>query len=707
MVSSTTVNLGWNINGSYGNGCPTFSYQRIGYKPSVAGSCAGGGWTYQNVNYLTSSYNLAGLLPDTEYCWNVTKINGGRGRASAIWTFRTIDPIDIDSAGLVASTINRCSAGAAVSGILTGNPALDSQINNPVQYQIEVSGNADPIEEVFVAIASDNLQSSFNNSHLPVDGDTSYVYYERLLEVGADNGDRRNTGFQVTNLSGTPSFAMLDSNSSPYFGSSQTSGNLTNSTGTATLRDIGGNTNVVDLGGNSYRITFEVEFDQTYATTDLDFYVSAIERKPDSTRLSHRPFSTSDPYDSNLVAERFTAWAVDSQRPAVSISDPTYIDNFNYNVQWDITDNASITEVRSYCYLGAGGMANVTDNNTSVTNDWDDTVIGYPDADQCSMTSSGVNNRSYTVNSGSINAGLNYEAYAIDNACNVTIGTNQSTPPRPWLSVVGGSAYVGGGFSNVVVPDANGNLSDVGVNLNGNSYISSYLSYIGNNSNALPTDRLSRIQVHTNNYDNQAILPTDFGYSSWSEIILDIAQKPENNLVQTGSSSMGGNLSTAYSVAAGSRIFRQHTGSLTVTSGSVCDVRAVIIVSGNLIIEPDFTRTPTNGCIFVATNNINLTVGTYKSGGVPVGNIANHDIVEAMLIADGTFTVEAEAIVPGQTVDAVYIHGSVFGGSVNFNRDLGVSQASIQPAELIEYDPFYFREFGDTLTASEFSLRGF
>jgi hypothetical protein len=112
----------------------------------------------------------------------------------------------------------------------------------------------------------------------------------------------------------------------------------------------------------------------------------------------------------------------------------------------------------------------------------------------------------------------------------------------------------------------------------------------------------------------------------------------------------------------------ERTGNLTIDSGFVCDGKGLIVVNGDLIINPEFTNlTENDACIILASGDIQITEGLPNPGN------PGYDTIQAFLIAKEKIIIDEDSIGNG-----LYIEGGLIGlanaalsdGSIENNRDV-------------------------------------
>ncbi len=724
-IGNNSVNLRWSTSGEYGVGCPTQDNRKwITMIPWPTSNCPanlrnypitfeGRGRVWIN---FTNNRRFDNLDWNQWYCWQVTKSNGsassGTKARSQIWAFRTPAPPAVstptlDGGSFVSSTIDNCSVGDQVSGRLTGT-ANDANINNPVGYELNVSytppGVTD-IAEVRFAIVSNDYLATFPNTGRVSDGDNDLLYLEALEPNLHDPTNQRNLGMRVTNLGSSPTYSIINSNSAPHFGSGVTSGNLNAGSGIARLRDIGSQTTVVS-GSNSYTVRFTTEFNPVFANGDYTLYASVLSDNGSGGLISHSPQADRGSYDGDLIYQEVDSWRIDMTPPSASIQDPVFVSGTDFSVRWEVSDNNSVDEVRSYCYFASPATATIRDITSGNDIAFDGNSKAYPDPGNCFVITPGVHNRNYQVTSGALSEDMVLGLYARDNACNVTNNNSTGVVPNPWFMGLNQTLSAAGGLVDVEIPNTSVNLADIGLTLAGRDYLGTFEVISGNTNLPTPLNKTSQSGVYVTGYNNKNVAPVDLGYSSWYE--LATASLDQNvTVANSGLSTISSNLSGAYGAAAGSSYYVRHTGNLSIDSGVICNLRAIIIVEGNLTIDPNFTRNGSNACIFIVQGDVTITAGQHASNGLTTADNARHDIVEAMFIVNGAFTTSPDPAPTGPVNDALFLRGSVFAENVNLQRILNPNQSASQPAEVIMFDPRHVFHFRNALKVSEFSLREF
>lgn len=147
-------------------------------------------------------------------------------------------------------------------------------------------------------------------------------------------------------------------------------------------------------------------------------------------------------------------------------------------------------------------------------------------------------------------------------------------------------------------------------------------------------------------------------------------------------------------------------GNMRIVSGSECNAKGIIFVSGNLEVEPDFTNTPENGCVFIVQGDIIIEGGQQKTNAANTDtSLAGYDILEGFFLADGTIVTSADYPDPLAKGDGLYIKGSLIGNRLGLGRDINRVGNTFQPAMYVEYDAQYVIRFIGDLANRKFSIR--
>jgi hypothetical protein len=140
----------------------------------------------------------------------------------------------------------------------------------------------------------------------------------------------------------------------------------------------------------------------------------------------------------------------------------------------------------------------------------------------------------------------------------------------------------------------------------------------------------------------------------------------------------------------------------------------VIMVSGDVFINPDIRKTANNSLLIIAKGNIEILGGNYASNGKTPNDYPGYDVLDLGMVTDAKITTSKDA--PGPVWDALLINGMVFATGMcpndrgyplyqdgllsslirvghsgkcesKFGRDLLLLQNFVAPSESIVYDP--------------------
>ncbi|MDQ6985017.1 MAG: hypothetical protein Q9M91_00405 [Candidatus Dojkabacteria bacterium] len=148
-------------------------------------------------------------------------------------------------------------------------------------------------------------------------------------------------------------------------------------------------------------------------------------------------------------------------------------------------------------------------------------------------------------------------------------------------------------------------------------------------------------------------------------------------------------------------------GNMRIQKDSICNEPAIVLITGNLTIEPDFTTlNQKDACMFIVKGNIEILNGDLKTDlDVLDPTLASYDIIEASLISDGDIITTRDYPDINRKGDGLYIKGVLFGYNINLDRDVNRFANSLQPTLLIEFDPNIYFNFQNVLSLKKFSIR--
>jgi hypothetical protein len=240
--------------------------------------------------------------------------------------------------------------------------------------------------------------------------------------------------------------------------------------------------------------------------------------------------------------------------------------------------------------------------------------------------------------------------------------------------------------------------------------LAEFILYTGNTG--LPAAYRSENNYVGVNYTNNALTShLRSNYSRWyDQIRANIVSKVSASSVNITTFNTG-TLSSQLVVSPNSFVVKEWNSDLAINSGVVCDLKAVILVAGNLTLNPDFrVNGNNNGCIFVTAGNVTITTGDRKNPASAAANTPSHyDLVEALFIVEGQFNTQLDVFTDGRKGDGLLLKGGLITRRIDLRRDLTGYSNTNQPAEVFIYDSRYIAipEFANVLDSKEISIREF
>lgn len=708
------VTFTWTPTGGWGNGCPTDPNYYIYYKVKQGADCVAGSFSYYGPlgNVLTGSMNSQ-LQWGTTYCWRVGRNNGSLARYTEIREFTTNGIPQLVAGSNRFLNADVCGRGASGQFGQAG-------VTNPVQYTFEYEepeGN-DTYREVWFSMVP---ATSLNTVNPLVNTVQAQARQNNSFSVKID---------VATGGVSAVTTPAANATQKGTYGPAVTSGALTISSGNplvprASIINIGTGTRAV-VNGRRITATIEIRFENNYLANNYNMYGTVMITTPTGREVTAHSYNAQ-----TFVYQRMGTWRVDVIPPTVTLTGPTLQSNGNYIVGWNSTDNVALLETLPYIYSDVEG-ARIRDNTANP-----DIILATPGTPQTypasvlqyfGVTSTSQGNRNYTDLDPALSARYSFRYYARDTACNLGGPRTVSTLSiAPWNMGVNGDVSGGEGISGMVIP----NLAAFPIPFatpaqTGPAFLSTYGSFSGTSETA--EGNVSKFNQSITSYVDNAAIPDEKATNgTWFDYLLDLAKK--NN--KTPFATIAGNktISTRMSGVNGiGNILHekrnvQITGNLIINSGTVCDVKSAIFVSGTLTINPDFTiqaapQAPSavnqtyNGCLFIVRGDVTLGVGVAKTTvGFSSATLASYDQIYAYIISDGIINVPQDNFgAATRKWDALYISGGLVnkvqpGQKMNLQRDLNLNANTLQPAMVVNHDPRYKLTFLDDFASRIYSLR--
>lgn len=670
--------LQWNINGGFGTGCPNNNTIRVHIQPNCSG-----GWVNISGNLASSATNYTpspALDWGRTYCWRVEKHNGSQNVYSPTFNFTTNNPASFTSGGITAGNV----CGFPFSGRVG-----QTNVSNPISYQVnfqDIEGNQ--FKEIWLAFVPTSISAS------NVDD----------LVVNSSAGTNNTIAVRVNLLNGQYSTI----NGSGAWSGNATTGNLNNSSGTATIMDIGGATNY-GVGGNSATATFQIRFNDTFPNGTYNIYTSAL-TSTGSVDISTGATNT----DNTRYIHTGQSWGIDMTMPSSTVSEPTFNPNGTFNVTWGGSDTggSGLRDVFSYINTDTAG-ASLRDNTIGLTINPPTAELNYPaDTPNAGITTGNLGSHNYTDLNSSLRANYLYKLYVRDQACNVTEVSGAVEPPVPWIMVFGNAVSANGGYQNMVVPDIS-SFTLPPVSYTGDSFLSEYNAMSGT-TDILEKGETSNYNMFTYNYDNAAAeVPLESDLTTWYSHLLDLVRKNDISTREealTITQMQGNTISAGLVGVPNTAKIWVIENDLTINTGSTvtCDMQGLIFVNGNLNLRPDFVNSSSaTGCIFVVSGDVNIIQGDQKTN-LPLDSdtLASYDVIEAFIIADGSITIQTDIPAADRKGDGILIMGGMYSRlAPQLGRDINLVGNFKQPAHIFKYDPRYIQFFRNDFAEKYYSIR--
>lgn len=641
LPSYDNASLAWNATSSFGTGCPSNNNAYI-----VFTSPDGSTWTNRgSTSNLTM--NLTGLTSGTLYYWRVGVSNGSQTAYSPTWTFRTNSAPTVTYNGQLATD----TCGNSTSGRVGGDNGSGVPITNPARYKFTVTDTEGDIpSQLFFILAPRSLSGGAATTTIATG--QSWVVSGRGMQatVQIDNASPTASAYRIgsQDLGGSGSWSFTSTTGTNH-------SVTTSSTQVATLMDAlnsSGSTGA-RLNANTSEYYFQVRFDNNFGNTVMasnptrlwDIYVSPQMRNSDGQLYMLDQWT------------RMAQWGVDMVAPTSVITGPSYDASSNINLTYTGNDGQGVFNLINYI-IRSDPAATLTDNTLGQ-------AIAFTDAPNTHWGSVNLSNyltqpsRNYITN-GIPGNDFNFILDVRDYGCNFVRSTVNAGTPSPWILSSSNNVSVNqntvnfGSNRNITIPTIT-SFSLTGLPgytyTDGASgpYLSTYGVLSGTSQTIVsPVSKISKLNRYVIDYNNEAGVPRSG--TSWYDYLLPIVQSNSSpamaTFATTSETATGnaqfpqgqtytGNISTIFGLSANGKRNLAVTGNIQLGSGTVCDVKSMIFVSGNLRISPNLTKTSGNACVFVVNGNISISQGS-SGGGILVNSATqpNYDQIEATLVSD-------------------------------------------------------------------------
>lgn len=663
----------------YGNNC--IGGNLYGYRLYLDTTCTN--------HYTVELFSLNVYIPKGQtYCFVGFFTNGGHWSNPAYTSMTGMVPPTISAAGLI---------GQDVCGNMTSGRVGSPGVTNPFTYQVSYNPN--------------NLSANLHPTNhtlvlLPKTG--AYAENREYIDWG--------TAYSKSIYARTFTFFYYTVNNVRYTMAMNQSGNwtfangttLTNDTGTATLLDIGTESQYTyDTTTKNSSSRFKIRIENTMANGQYSLYAATFVHSGDGNSIISS--YGQEIVGQNFVLKKVADWNVDTIAPSLNIGNPVVQQDGSFNVNWQMSDNLGINQLHSYVSADVSGAV-----LQDTTGGYNVNALSSPPTipttpSNTGLTPSSQQNRNYRDLTAGLYAGYTFTAQVRDLGCNTANSTLVKANSQPWVMDIGGHTSGKLGIPISKIPNIPA-LQIPQFNINSNSFLSSYQSISGTTS--LPQQRASKFDQYITNYLNEASDEYTINQSSGFYEFLDVNTRrnvqTSNLFAFTGNRNISGNISSNFSLTPGTNRYAVAiNGDLNIAANTVCDANAIILVNGALSFTPNFSSVNNSACIFVSRGNVTINAGTHQSNGIGLNDQtkANYDSIDAFIITDGT--IHSPKDQPNLTFigDGLRVKGGLFGTQLNIERNLNEVKNQIQPALVIEYDPRFKQIFKDILDYRRFSIR--
>lgn len=671
---SNSVTFSWEQNGGWGRGCGN----RNRYLLYVQPDCTGPSTLYGTYTQSVTSATFSGFAPG-RYCWGVHKDNRTRTATSPVYEF-TIEQLgSLDSASASRDT---CSTGGHTGRL--GQP----NSSNPIGFTVNYSETSPTFnfEEIYISL-------------VPTSGSCG--------ETGAVVD--RNTILSKAECADSYTIRFLSNGQRSIYRGGGTWDSIISSVRSSQENNAG--TIRIVAGGTSTSSTFTTStasasvltnYLNTFPSGDYNVYAMGI-LTDGVTRISTAPTTVNENFER---VDALSPWTFDLVAPNSSISGPFITSPNNFNMIWRASDPESgIQGYDSYIYSDSAG-AQIRNNRLGSTITTQTTALAPPDPSNAGISGAFLGTHQYTDLSPSAQAQYTFKLFVEDNACNITEATGTYAITPPWLVSTQNSISANGGFSSFRIPDVADFDIPTGETIS--PLLSEFIAYSGTLN--IPANRTSGINAYVTSYDNFAYnLPPDSSESNWYDYLQNLTlENDQNTVVRTNINQINGNFSTISGISANQQyvVINENTGTYTIQSNSVCDIQGLFFIPGDLIINPDVTKTNTNGCAFIVQGDVTIGNGTAKTS-VAVGssNPSEYDVIQLGILAPRFAASLDDAQGASNKWDGLFIEGFLITEQQVLQRDLNTLANNDQPAFVIEYDPLLYYLFRDDLGSRSYSIR--
>jgi len=269
---------------------------------------------------------------------------------------------------------------------------------------------------------------------------------------------------------------------------------------------------------------------------------------------------------------------------------------------------------------------------------------------------------SYTA-SGTVSGQGSYNfIFSANNVCGTTTSNTNVVVGNPWLATGFGDAYAYGGYSGMSMQSM-GDFEGIPRGTGGQAYFSTYI--------------ISKLQsAAANAYPNRPSIRS-YLLSNYSDNNVNLFTLLPNRTASV--------YDYIYNLAGKNGCFTSGQCTTTIPPQLlVCDSKKIYFVNDNLTLTNDFrssTTVPDDACAFIVRRNVTVSSNIIR--------------LDGFFILDGNFITNSNLTIPVK--QTLVIKGGVIANNVTFNRTLSGFDNSLNPSEIIIYDPKYIDLLRDLL----------